>query len=256
MGATVRTLFLTPVKSTRVREVQEIELGPSGAAGNREFCVIDGNGAMINGKRLGTLQSVISNLDTDTGELSLTFPEGHEVAAPLRYDGSLAIRFSSSKCEARMLDGPWSQALSEFTGQRLRLVRPELGVDRGSEGTVSLISRPSVQDLAGLGNAEAVDPRRFRMLIEVDGVAAYEEDGWVGRCVRIGQSLVRFNGNVGRCMVTTRDPENGEVNFPTLKLLASYRRGMESTEPLPFGIYGEVAEPGAVALGDPVAVED
>jgi uncharacterized protein YcbX len=57
-------------------------------------------------------------------------------------------------------------------------------------------------------------------------------------------------------MVTTRDPESGEVNFPTLKLLASYRRGMESTEPLPFGIYGEVAEPGAVALGDPVAVED
>ncbi len=243
MGATVRTLFVTPVKSTRVREVQRIELGPDGAIGNREFCVIDGSGAMINGKRLGTLQSVVAKLDAATGELSLTFPEGHEVAAPLRYDGSLAIRFSSSECEARVLDGPWSEALSEFTGQRLRLVAPELGVDRGSEGTVSLISRPSVQDLSAVSNAEAVDPRRFRMLIEVDGVAPYEEDGWVGRSVRIGQALVHFNGNVGRCMVTTRDPESGEVNFPTLKLLASYRREMESTEPLPFGIYGEVPSP-------------
>ena len=29
---------------------------------------------------------------------------------------------------------------------------------------------------------------------------------------------------------------------------------LESTEPLPFGIYGEVLEGGSVAIGDPVAL--
>ena len=45
------------------------------------------------------------------------------------------------------------------------------------------------------------------------------------------------------------------VDFPTLKLLASYRREMETTEPLPFGVYGQVLAPGRVSIGDPVAVE-
>jgi hypothetical protein len=36
------------------------------------------------------------------------------------------------------------------------------------------------------GENGEVDVRRFRMLVEVDGVAAHAEDEWVGRTVRIG----------------------------------------------------------------------
>jgi len=40
-------------------------------------------------------------------------------------------------------------------------------------------------------------------------------------------------------------------DFDTLKLLAGYRReGV--TEPLPFGVYCDVAVPGRVRVGDPV----
>ena len=35
-------------------------------------------------------------------------------------------------------------------------------------------------------------------------------------------------------------------------VLATYRRDVETTEPLPFGVYAAVAEPGRVRLGDPV----
>ena len=51
-------------------------------------------------------------------------------------------------------------------------------------------------------------------------------------------------------------PRQGIPNLPTLDLLGEYRRDLETTEPLPFGIYGEVLEPGPVTVGDPVAVED
>ena len=43
-------------------------------------------------------------------------------------------------------------------------------------------------------------------------------------------------------------------DMPTLELLGSYRSGLKTTEPLPFGVYGHVVRGGAVRLGDDVAV--
>ena len=47
-------------------------------------------------------------------------------------------------------------------------------------------------------------------------------------------------GNVGRCIVTSRNPETGARTIPTLDILAEYRYGVETTEPLPFGVWGKV----------------
>ena len=59
-------------------------------------------------------------------------------------------------------------------------------------------------------------------------------------------------GNVGRCAVTTQNPDSGAPDLDTLKALAAYRRVVETTEPLPFGVYAVVAVPGRVRVGDPV----
>ena len=47
---TVVGLAITPVKATRLREVDRIELGPDGVRENRRFYVIDDRDRMINGK--------------------------------------------------------------------------------------------------------------------------------------------------------------------------------------------------------------
>jgi uncharacterized protein YcbX len=93
------------------------------------------------------------------------------------------------------------------------------------------------------------------MLIEVDGVAANHEDRWVGRRTRVGDALIAWGGHVGRCLITSRDPDTGEIDLPTLDLLGGYRGAVESTEPLPFGIYGRVVEPGTIAVGDALTLE-
>jgi uncharacterized protein len=93
------------------------------------------------------------------------------------------------------------------------------------------------------------------MLIEVDGIDAHEEDGWVGRQIRVGSALMRGCGHVGRCVITTRDPDTAEADLDTLKLLATYRHKIGTTEPLAFGIYGEVLESGRVAVGDEVRLD-
>jgi uncharacterized protein YcbX len=147
--------------------------------------------------------------------------------------------------------------LSDYTGTELRLVQADPdrgGVDRGAAGGVSLISEASVARLEAVADGRTVDSRRFRMLLEVAGPDAHEEDEWVGHTVRVGQALVAFRGHVGRCLVTSQSPDTGIVDLPTLELLG-YRRGLATTEPLAFGIFGEVLEPGLVRLGDGVTPE-
>jgi uncharacterized protein len=136
----------------------------------------------------------------------------------------------------------------------MRLVAPEIGTDRGRAGAVSLMSRASLRQLAAVADSAPVDGRRFRMLIEVEGVQAHAEDDWVRHQVRVGPALVQWHGHVGRCATTTRDPDTGEVTFPTLHAIAAYRKAHPSEEPLPFGIYGEVLEGGRVQVGDEVEV--
>ena len=60
-------------------------------------------------------------------------------------------------------------------------------------------------------------------------------------------------GNVGRCAITTQNPDTGVPDLDTLKALARYRGETPTTEPLPFGIHAAVAVPGRVRVGDPVS---
>ncbi len=90
------------------------------------------------------------------------------------------------------------------------------------------------------------------MLFTVDGVEAHAEDGWLGRDVAVGEAVVRPNGLVGRCAVTTHDPDTGTPTLDTLHVLRGYREDVPSDEPLPFGVWGEVVRPGRVAVGDAV----
>ena len=188
--------------------------------------------------------------------LTLTFPDGAVVTGTVEHGEPLHTRLLTREQQARPVLGPWSDALSEWFGRTLRVVEGVdcSGVDRGT-GVVSIISRASLEGLARVAGERSVDARRFRMLVEIDGVDEHAEDGWVGASVRIGGALVRVRGHVGRCSITTRHPENGAVDLPVLDLLRGYRSGLDTTEPLPFGVYGEVLEDGRVAVGDAVELQ-
>jgi uncharacterized protein YcbX len=69
--------------------------------------------------------------------------------------------------------------------------------------------------------------------------------------VKVGDAVVAPVGDVGRCAVTTRNPDSGELDLDTLRVLTGYRREGR-TEPLPFGVHAAVVQPGRVRVGDPV----
>jgi uncharacterized protein len=251
---TVTGLAVTPVKGMRLRAAESVELGELGARGNRAFYVIDEKRRLMNGKGAGSMQAVIPDYDVDAGELTFTFPSGEVVGAHVEYGDEIQTNFFGSIHFAKELVGPWADALSDFMGHPVRLVAAEIGTDRGRAGSVSLMSRASLRQLAAVADSAPVDGRRFRMLIEVEGVQAHAEDDWVRHNVRVGRALIHWHGHVGRCATTTRDPDSGEVTFPTLHVIAAYRKQHRSEEPLPFGIYGEVLEGGRVRVGDDVEV--
>lgn len=254
--ARVTALGTTPVKGLRIANRERIVLDRDGARDDRRFYLVEQRGWMVNGKHSGALQEVSAEL-SEHGQLTLRFPGGTTVAGAVELGDELATRFHSRPRTARLVRGPFSAALSEHAGEQLRLVQAGDGssaVDRGVEGGVSMISRGSLAVLALVAEQPSVDARRFRMTIEIDGAEPFAEDAWLGREVGLGEASVLLHGHVGRCIVTSRHPESGIVDLPTLDLLRSFRSGLETTEPLPFGVYGEVLRPGAVRVGDRVEI--
>ena len=180
----------------------------------------------------------------------MRFPDGREVRGSALVNGGEEIRCEAGGREvtARVVDGPWRQLLSELAGKPVRLVRPE-EIGASLTEPVTLVSRASIDRLAEEAGAP-VDPRRFRMLLELSGCDVHEEDTWGGRRLRVGDVVLRVGGPIERCAVTTRDPDTGERDLDTLRLIAGYRGRPRGS--IDFGVYARVEQPGVVRVGDPV----
>ena len=249
--ATVAWISVSPVKGLALRQLDECELTEAGVAGDRAFFLVDDDGRLVNSKGLGALQQIVPRFEADV--LELLFPDGTKVADQVAVDGSLDAQFWGVAVPVRVVVGPWSEAISDFSGRSLRLVRPPgPATDRMRSGAATLLGTASLRAIARVTGVDEVDGRRFRMNFGVEGLREHEEDEWLGRRVRIGEAVVVPNGNVGRCAVTTQNPDTGKPDLDTLKALAAYRREVETTEPLPFGVHAAVAEAGRVRVGDPV----
>jgi uncharacterized protein YcbX len=81
----------------------------------------------------------------------------------------------------------------------------------------------SLSSRARVAGKSEIDARRFRMSIEVAGTDPHEEDAWVERELTVGSARILLHGHVGRCIVTSRHAESGEVDLPTLDHLHAYR---------------------------------
>ena len=257
MTGRVVSITPAPVKGLGLSSVGEVELEQTGVPGDRRFHLIAADGRLVNGKLLGSLVQVSALAEPDGAALTLSFPDGTVVKGDVA--GSLGApvvtSFYGRPVPGRLVDGPLAEALSSFVGEPLGLVHVDEaggGIDRGVGASVSVVSNGSLARLAREAGVERVDGRRFRMLFGIDQVDPHEEDDWVGRLVAFGEAVVRLEALVGRCAVTTQDPDTGIPDLDTLRVLAGYRGRVASKEPLPIGVWGRVERPGRVGVGDDV----
>jgi uncharacterized protein YcbX len=253
-GVNVTSITYAPVKGLGLVHVDEVELERAGVRENRRFHLIDDDGRLINGKVAGTLVQVTATTDHDGTALALRFPDGSVQDGVVALGEPVETNFYGRPVAGRVVDGTFAEALSEYAGRSLRLVRVEPGAasDRGVDGSVSAVSRGSLEAIAHEAGEGSVDGRRFRMLFEVDGIAPHGEDSWAGRRVAIGDAVVRIHGLVGRCAVTSQNPVTGVPDLDTLRVIKHYRSEIETDEPLPFGVWGGVEVPGVICIGDAV----
>jgi MOSC domain-containing protein len=255
----VAWIHSAPIKALAIQELERVEVDLSGVANDRRFCIVDPDGKMLNAKRVQRFVAVRPRFDDSMRHLLLDMPDGSKVEGGVDLGSAITVSIYGRSVDARVIDGPWADALSRLAGRPVRLVRfdnPGEGVDRADEGAgASLLAEESLRAIAKAAGVTApVDPRRFRMLFGVAGVEAHAEDAWIGSRVRIGSAVVVPGGNVGRCAVTTLDPRTGVPDLDTLAALSRYRKEEVTSEPLAFGVWARVAEAGVVRIGDAVQV--
>jgi MOSC domain-containing protein len=198
--------------------------------------------------------------EAEDGHLELRFPDGRQVTGDVELGDRVVTSFFGRPVEGRLVEGPWADALTAYVGRPLRLARTERegdGVDRGRLAGATLVSTASLDALrVAAAEERAVDGRRFRMTIGIDDVEPHEEDRWIGGRMTIGGATVAVREHVGRCAVTTLDPDSGIRDLDTLGTIAAYRGDVPTREPLPFGVWCEVVAPGRVAVGDTIELAE
>jgi len=118
---------------------------------------------------------------------------------------------------------------------------------------ISMMNLASVRELAVKMGDPALDIRRFRANIYFDSASPWEEAGWDGKYLRIGNAVGKVVMATPRCIVTAVNPDSGERDRGVLQaLLKNYRHK-------DLGFYVDIVRPGMVSPGDevePIAYED
>jgi uncharacterized protein YcbX len=253
-------LSVTPVKALALLHPERASITQAGIPENRRFYLVNEDGRLVGIKQFPNLVKVRPTYDAATEWLELRFPDGSTAAGDgADVDGSIETDFWGRPVAAHIVHGPFAAAVSRYVGTPLRLARCDRPGDGPDMHHLSLVSFESVTELARRGGEDRdIDARRFRINLELDGCEPHEEDSWDGRRVRLGDAIVRVEGRIPRCMITTLNPETGTKDFDTLKVIPTYRPLIaddgDGKRGIPFGMYAEVEQPGVVQVGDAVDV--
>ena len=248
MAATVTALAIAPVKGLRLMPAEELEFTPTGAAGDRTFVIVDEHHKLVETSRAPRLLQVAPSFAD--GRLTLRFP-GDEIVSEVPGCGERATVafYDGRRATGHLVDGALSDALSSHLDRRVSLLALDPAQRGADDRPVTLMSTASLEALGDHLDGGTPDPRRFRMTITIDGTDPWEEHGWAGGEIQVGEVALRVIDPVPRCVVTTRDPEKGKADLPITRALAELRGKDDVT----FGVWCEVSRPGVVRLGDPVS---
>ncbi len=154
----------------------------------------------------------------------------------------IRVRPDDAADAARLID--WLRPLND--PERVLpafVVRADRGMTDSDFPSISILnhaSRRALEQRAG----KPLQMQRFRGNLWVEGWAPWEEFDLVGRDIHVGAATLRVRERIGRCKATTVDPATGRSDVDTL---AALEAGWGHTD---FGVYAEVIEGGAVAVGD------
>ncbi len=90
--------------------------------------------------------------------------------------------------------------------------------------------------------------RRWRGNLWIDNTNAFEEFGWVGKKIAIGETLLRVEEPIERCAATSANTETGERDVNMLQHF------MNTYKHRNFGVFAEILQGGQINTGDTVKI--
>jgi uncharacterized protein len=260
----VARLSIAPVRGLALQHPTSIDVTFSGVITDRRFYLIDAHGHILDRLRAGSLVQVAAETNPAATWLRMTFPDGRVLEGDVKLGEPVQTHVYGREAFGHVVGGPWAAALEPFAhGRPLLVVRCDKpagtrirGGETQARNVVSLVSDGSLRELAAQLGVDEVDGRRFRMLIELEGAAAHEEDSWIGNDLAIGSAVLSITKPDARCAITTQNPDTGERDLDTLRTLLRYRgfRAGDPEKKIDFGVLGEVVRPGSISVGDEVHV--
>ncbi|HYN96533.1 MAG TPA: MOSC N-terminal beta barrel domain-containing protein [Pilimelia sp.] len=266
-GTRVASLHTYPIKACSVLHHDVAQVQPWGLAGDRRWLVIGPDGKAVTQRdcpamvriRPAWRPGVLTLRAAGRADLAVAEPTGPPVDI---------TAFPKTPFAATLADPAAAEWLSDELGRPVRLVwqddptrRPVpfeyAPTDRVSFADAFAVTLANTASLAALNGwlAEAGSPEgplpmnRFRPNVVITGAAAWAEDGWTGRRLRIGAVTFRVPQPVDRCVVTTTDQQTGERGKEPLRTLARYRK---VNQDLLFATNLVPEATGSIAVGDPV----
>jgi hypothetical protein len=248
---TVVAIHIAPVKSLGLVHPDTVYVERRGIAEDRRLYLIDRHGRLVTQRMLGSLVQLTSQYQSAPEWLDLHFPDGLHLAGRVELGEAVITPVWGRYVPGRVLQGQWNQALSDFCGEAVRLVRSNEPGQCYDEFPISLVSQASLDHLSRHAGAALVfDSRRFRPTFVVRGCRPHEEDGWLGGVIQVGAELrLHILARDPRCAITTLDPNTGQRDVDTLRYILGYRPNPRAAY---FGVYGIVEHPGRVTIGDAV----
>ncbi|MGH8635646.1 MAG: MOSC domain-containing protein [Burkholderiales bacterium] len=257
--AEVVALYRYPVKGFTPQPVERISVLPGGRvagdrvlnfrfadapAGDTEWCRKYHGVVLANTPGLARLQV---RFDERTQRLSISL--GNEVIADQSLDEAGRARLVRAITD-------YVLALDEnpLKGEPARLPLKLVGdgtTPRYQDNQAGQVTLHSRESLASAGDAlgdEALNERRFRHNIVIDGVSAWEEQSWVGGPVRVGNVVFESMVPKVRCLATHANPATGERDLQVMQTLV---RAFGQKEPT-FGVGMLSLAGGEIRVGDAV----
>jgi uncharacterized protein len=230
-------LFVYPIKACGGIALEQTELVERGLAFDRRYMLVDKAGTFVSQREVPRLclvatafegeRLLVSTAGKQTLELSLRpLPDASRQRRPYRvWDdvGSAVEHAAGSRWFSELLDdevGLLYMPDAERRPVNPKRARPNDIVSFADGYPLLLMSEESLSDLNGRLHAP-VDMRRFRPNLVISGGEPYAEDGFAR--VQIGKLWFRGVKRCERCVVTTIDPETGELGKEPLRTLSHYR---------------------------------
>ena len=246
MPILVKQIYRYPVKGLSAEPLESVELRSGETVpGDRRFAIAHGSTQFdcSEPKWMPKQNFLMLAKDEKLAQLETRFDPDNNTLTICR-QGKQVVKADVGDIMGRTVVGQFFASFMVGTtrGTPRFLEAPGHSFSDAPSKVLSFINLASVSDLERVLR-QPVAPLRFRANVYLDGLPAWEERGWVGRRLRIGDLQFQVVDEIERCAATNVNPVSAErdMNVPL-----SLRKGFRHCN---MGLYAEVIEGGTLKTG-------